>query len=129
MKFKFGIAFPNSLLIIVAWSTLVWLLVTFFTRPTEEATLLSFYKKVHPGGRLWKTVSDKLLDIKGDKGYLRLFIDWIAGSVCVMFSLLGVGKLIFGPVQLGLLFLLLAAVAGGVIYCHLSKIGWEKLGD
>lgn len=129
LKFVFGIGFPNSLLIIVAFSTLVWLVVTFLTQPTDQAKLISFYKKVHPGGPLWKPISEKLTDVKADSGYMWLFLDWIAGSVCVMFSLFGIGKIIFGQLNLGILFLALAAVAAGLIYWHLSKIGWETLGN
>jgi len=46
-----------------------------------------------------------------------------------MFALFGVGKILFGQVQMGILFVLIAAAAGAVIYWHLSRIGWEKLGD
>jgi len=49
--------------------------------------------------------------------------------LCVMFSLFGIGKIIFGQLNLGILFLSFAAVAGGFIYWHLSKIGWKKLGE
>jgi len=129
IKLKFGIVFPNSLLIFVAWSSLVWLTVTFLTRPTDEATLFSFYRKVHPGGVLWKPVARKLPDVKGDSGYLQLFIDWLAGCVLVMFGVFGVGKIIFGQVGTGVSLLVIAALAGCVIYWHLSKIGWEKVGD
>lgn len=129
LKFVFGVGFPSSLLIIVAFSTVVWILVTFLTPPTDRATLISFYRKVHPGGILWKPVSDELTDVEADSGYLWLMFDWIAGSVCVMFSLFGIGKIIFGRIGPGILLLFFAAIAGGFIYWHLSKIGWEKLGD
>jgi len=129
LKFVFGIGFPNSLLIIVAFSTFVWLVVTFLTPPTDKATLISFYRKVHPGGLLWKPVSDELTDVEADSGYLWLLFDWIAGSLCVMFSLFGIGKIIFGQFKLGISLLFLAAIAGGFICWHLSKIGWEKLGE
>lgn len=129
LKFVFGVGFPNSLLIIVAFSTLVWLVVTFLTPPTDQLKLISFYKKVHPGGPLWKPISDKLVDVEADSGYMWLFIDWFAGSVCVMFSLFGIGKIIFGQLALGILFLVIAAAAGSLIYWHLSQIGWERLGD
>ncbi len=129
LKFVFDVRFPNSLLIIVTFSSLVWLAVTFLTPPTDQARLISFYKKVHPGGTLWKPIADKLTDVEADSGYMWLFLDWIAGSACVMFSLFGIGKIIFGQLKLGIFFLVLAAAAGCVIYSHLSKIGWEGLGD
>ena len=124
-----GFSYEVSLIIIVAWSTLVWTTVTFLTPATDEEKLISFYRKVHPGGAGWKSISAKLPEVKGDSGYLQLFVDWLAGCLMVMFSLFGVGKILFGQTQMGILFILIAAAAGAVIYWHLSRIGWEKLGD
>ena len=124
-----GVSYEVSLMIIVAWSTMVWVTVTFLTPATNEEKLMSFYKKVHPGGAGWKSISEKLPEVKGDSGYLQLFVDWLAGCFMVMFALFGVGKILFGQTQMGILFILIAAAAGTVIYWHLSKIGWEKLGE
>ncbi|NOZ03261.1 MAG: Na+:solute symporter [FCB group bacterium] len=121
--------FPYTLFYLVAWSTLIWLIVTFVTPPTEEATLLAFYRRIHPGGRLWKPIAAKLPDVAGDRGYRRLFVDWIAGCIMVFFSLFGIGKLILGEPLTALGFLIIAALGGVVIYRHLSKIGWETVTD
>ncbi|HUV41632.1 MAG TPA: sodium:solute symporter family protein [Sedimentisphaerales bacterium] len=129
IKLKLGIVFPNSLLIFVAWSLLVWVSATFLTRPTDESTLLAFYRRVHPGGVLWKPIAEKAPDVIGDSGYLKLFVDWLAGCVLVMFGVFGVGKIIFGQLGLGLVFLVIAFLAAAVIYRHLSQTGWEKVGD
>lgn len=128
LKFHFGVGFPNSLLFIVAWSTLVWLVVTFLTRPTDKYTLATFYRKVHPASLLWRPVSDNLSDVQGDRGYLLLFIDWILGSVCVLYCLFGAGKLILGETKIGFVFLSVAAVAGVIVYRHLRKISWREFG-
>lgn len=42
--------------IIVGLSTIVWLVVTYVTKPEGEETLFSFYKKIQPGGPGWNTV-------------------------------------------------------------------------
>jgi len=42
---------------------------------------------------------------------------------------LGMGKIIFGQLQSGILFLVIAAIAGIIIFWHLSKSGWKKLSD
>jgi Na+/proline symporter len=126
---KSYIDFPYTLFIIVAWSVLIWIIVTFITPPTDERQLFSFYKRVHPGGILWKPISEKLPEVKSDKGYLQLFIDWIAGCLLVIFALFGMGKIIFGEPFLGLIYLAIAAASAGIIYFHLSKIGWEKIKD
>lgn len=123
------VEFPYTLFFIVGWSTCVWLAVTFITPPTEEKTLLSFYKRIHPGGRLWKPIAEKLPDIKGDSGYGHLIIDWVAGCILVFSSLFGVGKIILGELFVGAGFLLLAAAGAAVIYWHLSRIGWERVSE
>jgi hypothetical protein len=109
----------------VAGSTIVWLAVTFLTRPTPETVLLAFYRRVHPGGLLWKPIADKLPDVKSDTGYRGLFADWLAGSACVMLCLFGTGKLIFGQTKLGLLLLGGALALGSLIYWHLSRAKWD----
>jgi len=46
----------QKLLISVIVTTAAWLLVTFLTRPTDEATLRRFSKLVRPGGPGWAPV-------------------------------------------------------------------------
>jgi SSS family solute:Na+ symporter len=125
VKSVYHVPFPQSLLIIVAWSTAVWLIVTFLTPPTADAVLIAFYRRVHPGGALWKPISRRLPDVAGDKGYRGLFVDWFAGSACVLLCLFGVGKLIFGRTTLGVLLLVVAAGLGALIYRHLSRLTWQ----
>lgn len=121
--------FPYSLFFIVGWSTIVWLTVTFLTPPTEEKVLLEFYKRVHPGGVLWRKVAQKLPEIESDRGYWQLFIDWLAGCVMVYSALFGIGSLIFGDYLKAILLLLVMGASCGVIYYHLSRIGWTKIRD
>lgn len=125
-KYVLEIRFPESLLVIVAGSTVVWLVVTFLTRPTPESVLLAFYRRVHPGGALWKPIADKLPDVPSDTGYWALLVDWLAGVACVMLCLFGAGKLIFGETTLGLSFLGGAVALGVLIYWHLSHMKWEE---
>ncbi|MEZ5008517.1 MAG: sodium:solute symporter family protein [Chitinophagales bacterium] len=42
--------FPNVFLMTVAFTTVVWLIVTFLTKPTKNETLQHFYDKVQPMG-------------------------------------------------------------------------------
>lgn len=121
------VEFPYTLFFIVGWSTIVWLIVTFLTKPTDEKTLLSFYEKIHPGGILWTPIAKKLPHVHGDSGYLQLIIDWMAGCVLVFFSLFGVGKLILGEYIIGFVLLIGAGISGYVIFRHLSSIGWKKV--
>ena len=127
LYYKYQMNYESMLLIIVAWSTMVWMIVTFLTRPTETGKLRDFYTKIHPGGIGWRKVSADLPEIKGDSGYGRLIVNYLSGCILVMMSLFGFGKIIFGDILEGIIYLVIGLCAGAMIYINLSKIGWEKI--
>jgi len=90
----------------VASSTVVWLVVTFVTKPESPEVLRDFYLRVRPGGRGWKHVSGEL-GLGGepiDGGPLN-WTNWVAGVVSVYATLFGIGKWIFGERLLASAFL------------------------
>ena len=127
IKSTTNIEFPQTLFYIVGVTTLVWLVVTFLTKPTDEETLKSFYRRVHPGGMGWEPIAAQLPEVQGDSGYGQLFIAWIAGIVLVYSMLFGVGKIILGSMGEGFLFVVIGLLAASVVYWVLSKRGFEKL--
>lgn len=114
-------AFPSSLFTIVGITTVVWLTVTFLTPPTDREKLISFYKKVRPGGIGWKKFSQEMPEYASNEKYPYLFFAWLLGCVLVMSFLFGVGKILFGEVALGLGLLALAVCAGYFIWNFMSK--------
>ena len=122
-----NIEFPISLYYIVPITTIVWLIVTYITKPTEEKTLIEFYRRVHPGGFMWKKISSKLEGVEGDKGFVKMFINWIFGVILVYSILFGTGSLIFGNVVNTLFYFIAAIISGIVIYKNLQNIGWSEL--
>jgi phosphomevalonate kinase len=42
-------------------------------------------------------------------------------------SLFGIGKIIFGQLAVGVGFLVVAAIAGGIIYRDLNRRGWKSV--
>lgn len=112
--------FPDTLFIIVGITTLSWIVVTFLTRPTEENTLLNFYRRVHPGGWGWKPIAEKLPQIKGDTGYAQLFICWLLGVILAYAFLFGVGKILIGHYGAGSV-CVIAGIASGCGISHLLK--------
>ncbi len=127
LVFKYRMSYESSLIIIVAWSTLVWLVITFLTRPTDESKLRQFYTRVHPGGRGWREIARSLPEVVSDTGFSRLFINYVCGCLLVMFCLFGFGKIIFKEYLEGMLFLIIALANGWVIYRNLSRTGWEQV--
>lgn len=122
-----NVEFPNSLFIIVPITTLVWLIVTFLTKPTSEEILISFYRKIHPGGVMWKKIAVKVPDVEGDTGFLKSFINWFFGVILVYSFLFGTGKLIFGEIGLFIMYLIIAIISIFIIYRNLSQIGWKTV--
>ncbi len=123
----FGIAFPYTLFYLVSITTIVWVIVTYLTKPTDENALLSFYRDIHPGGFFWKRISDKLPDVKSDSGFGYLFYSWILGIVLVYSLLFGIGTVIIDNFFHGLIYFLVALIAAIIIYRNLAKLGWQTL--
>jgi Na+/proline symporter len=119
--------FEICLLIIVVWSTLVWFSVTMLTRPTDDKKLEEFFRKVHPGGIGWKKFAQLYPEVKTDSGYKYLFINWLLGSIMVLFFLFGFGKLLFQEYQLAVIYLVFALLAGIGIIIIMNKIGWRSI--
>ncbi len=128
VKYFTNIQFPESLLVITAFTTVVWIAVTFLTKPTEEIILKKFFERIRPGG-WWKPVAMLVPNVQQEKGYGILLIDWLAGIVLVYNVLFGIGKLILGNYPAAVVFFTIAAAAMSVLYYHLSKVGWGKVAE
>jgi Na+/proline symporter len=100
------------MLITVAISTVVWLSVTFVTKPEPDAKLDAFYEKVRPGGPGWRRVSERL-GYGGESipGGALAWTNWVAGIIAVYATLFAIGKLVFGETMTGLIMLVVAALA------------------
>jgi Na+/proline symporter len=117
----YGMVFPMTLYPIVAVTTVVWLSVTFLTSPVDREKLKEFYRKVHPGGIGWKSVSDELPEVKSDSGFKLVFVNWLFGVALIYASLFGIGKLIFQEYGQAFLYMMIVAISVAVIYRNLSQ--------
>lgn len=123
----YGIEFPTTLFYLVGATTIVWVTVTYLTRPTDNEVLFTFYKKIHPGGVLWKKVSSQLPDVKSDTGFFAMFVNWIVGVMLVYSMLFGSGSFIFGDTKTTLICIAIAIVCIFIIYRNLSEAGWKTV--
>ena len=119
--------FAYMVLITTSITTIIWLIVTFLTKPEPEEKLISFYRRVRPSAMLWKPIAEKVTDVVPQKDGMFNLLDWIAGCVLIYMTLFGVGHILFGNWILGLVFLVVAIIAMLVIYFDLNKRGWETL--
>ena len=119
--------FAHIVLITVAVTTVVWLAVTFLTRPESEQTLLAFYRRTRPSRAGWGPVAALAPDVRPSADGLANLVDWVAGCVLVYGVLFGSGKLLLHETLPGVVLLGVAAIAGGIIYRDLSRRGWQTV--
>jgi SSS family solute:Na+ symporter len=100
------------MLVTVAVSTVVWLGVTFATKPEPDRVLDAFYRRVRPGGPGWARVSERIgFGRESIPGGALAWTNWIAGIVAVYASLFGIGKLVLGEYVPGVVMLVIAVAA------------------
>jgi SSS family solute:Na+ symporter len=121
------VQFAWIVLITVFCSTVIWIMVTAVTAPEKETVLISFYRRVRPGASLWGPIVAKAPDVPAQSNTACNLLDWFCGCVMVYLILFGVGKIIFGQWSLGFVFLILAVVAGLIIYYDLNRRGWKTV--
>ncbi len=113
--------FPYTLFYIAGFTTVVWMFVTYLTRPTDNDVLLSFYKRVKPGGKLWKPIAMQAPDITPSFVFRDLLFCWIAGVVMVYMALFGMGKLLFGEFYTAILYFTIAGISACCIAYLIRK--------
>jgi Na+/proline symporter len=100
-------------------TTIVWIAATYFTPPDDEETLRNFVKKVNPGGPGWAKYSDGVSTEPWPVPHGILSM--VLGCTAVYGFLLGVGQLIYGYTESGLMICGLGIIAS----IGLFKV-WKK---
>src|SRR5690606_36579903 len=92
----------------VAVTTVVWLVVTYISPPTDPAKLRRFIESVNPGGPGWKRVVDACeksgAPVKYEHSPVNLpagILATVLGCVLVYGSLFGAGYCLYGETGLG----------------------------
>ena len=130
LKFgDFGLESHEELLVGVAITTVGWLVATFLTRPTDQAVLANFYKKIKPAKKGWIPVIEKakaaneLVDSEVETGQLSLEIAcMIIACFTVYGALFATGFWIYGQ-TVNALIATAVAVGGGVFLFQI----WGRL--
>jgi SSS family solute:Na+ symporter len=122
-----AVVFAKSALLTTAGTTVVWIVATLLTAPESTATLLGFYRRVHPSVYGWKHIAALAPELPPVRDAGTNTFDWIMGCVLVYGCLFGIGKLVLEEWMAGAVLLIAAAAAGYAIYWDLSRRGWETL--
>jgi SSS family solute:Na+ symporter len=123
-----GLAFPYTLLVLVAWTTACWLAVTFLTPAEPLDHLVAFYRRVRPGGPGWSRIA-AAAGAPPPEPIAGLFLDWVAGWVLVYATLFGTGAALLGPWPRALPYAAVAVAALAVIARDLTRRGWKVVSD
>lgn len=90
-----------ALMITVAVTTVCWVLTAYLGPPTDRATLVAFYRKVHPIGPGWAPIRRELeaagLPVPPSRENLPLaLLGWSAGCATIWSALFTVGSVLYG---------------------------------
>lgn len=113
----------QQLLINIGVTTIVWLVVTFMTRPTKTEKLISFYNQIQPFSLGWnKVIVENNLSRANEKFGLKL-LAIVLGTVLIYGSLFGVGYWIYGEMLYAFIGLFSALLSGITLQRIWSKVG------
>lgn len=108
--------FAYSILITTAVVTVVWLATTFLTPPTDESTLVAFYRRTRPSRAGWRHIAALAPEVTvSHDGWVALR-QWVLGCLTVYASLFGIGELLLG-----------STVRGAVLVMGSLLCGWAIL--
>ncbi len=124
-----GLASWQTLVIGALLTTAIWVGATFLTRPTDQKTLINFYRRIRPGGPGWGPVRQAAaffepgLPLPAVHSQLPLELACVLiGSITVYAALFATGNWIYGNVLTA--GLLTALAAAGVIFLFSA---WRRL--
>jgi hypothetical protein len=124
---KMGAEIPShvSLILTVAATTVVWLIVTYAARPTDQATLRSFYSLVRPAGPGWKSLAAESGLPPSPDSLTTGLLGWIVGCFFVYAGLFGVGSFIYGRSAPGLIWTGVFIASGLALMVLIPRL-WKR---
>lgn len=113
--------FAYMILISVTFTTFVWIIVTYLTKPEDENVLINFFKKVKPDATFWKPILEKCSDVIPNYDIKENSLFFMLSIIFIYSLLFGVGNIILLNYFNGVILILLAAVIFIFLYRKLIK--------
>jgi Na+/proline symporter len=109
-----GVDIPAHLALLgsVAFTTVVWIVVTYLTPPVERDVLIRFCRLVRPAGRGWRDVREAAGVGPSPDNIPQALLAWVLGCTLVYAALFGTGSYLYGRVTTGIVFTVLFVVSG-----------------
>lgn len=109
----------KELLLGIAFTTFCWILTAYIGPETEHATLISFYKRVHPIGPGWTKIREEAGVPKAEAAeYARqdnipmAMLGWVSGTAVIWSALFTVGNFLYGRTNVALALLGVLLITG-----------------
>ena len=121
---KSGAGIPShvGLLVTVGVTTVVWLVATFMTAPTDRPTLVAFYRRIRPAGPGWAPVKAEAGVGPSPDSIPQMFLAWTMGCVLVYSALFGTGSFLYGRTGPAVMWLVLFVVSTVVLVRVMSAM-------
>lgn len=120
--------YPVRFTINLFCSTIIWITVTFLTKPVDEKHLIKFYKRVRPAG-FWKEIAIKA----GNPDHLHVgwaeVYAWFSGVLALFAMIFSIGKLCFGDYSISLIYGIIGIILSFIMFKMLSKMDWSGMPD
>ncbi len=113
--------FAYIMIVTVTLTTIVWLAVTFMTRPEPDETLTTFYRRVRPQGPGWKPIAAAAGPVVIHGSLRHELANALLGCVLVYSALFGVGEILLRSALLGVGLLFISAFAAIAIARNLDE--------
>lgn len=115
---------------VVLLTSISWIAVTYLTKPVNDETLRSFYKKIRPGGPGWRLVVNKAKDeniVLEKEDNLKWdvptgIVCMILGCIAIYSILFGIGSIIYGRAVQSIVFVVLTVISSLLLVRF-----WRKL--
>ena len=102
-KMNVGLPAHVSLIVTVAATTIVWIVVTMLTSPTDRSKLIQFYRRVQPAGPGWRQIRAEAGEGESPDRLSESFLGWTLGCAVVYAALFGAGSFLYGHTTQGLM--------------------------
>jgi solute:Na+ symporter, SSS family len=110
------VRFPYSTALTAFAAIIVWVTVTFLTRPVGRDRLNSFYERCRPGGPGWRDFARAEPGGSAGRPGLRTAFRIACGVAALYFALFGIGNLVLGHAGAAVAFLAAACAAGTALF-------------
>ena len=106
-----GVAPQTSLLATIAITTVVWVIATYATPPTDRPTLVAFYRLTRPAGPGWKLIQADAGVAPSPDSIAHALLGWVLGCFVVYAALFGAGSFLYGRTAQGAMWAVVFVIA------------------